>query len=189
MRILMLGNSLTTANGMPGMLAELLGAEVVVHARGGARLAEHLNPQTRLGASTQRALVEESWDFVVMQEMSNGPVRFPQRFAESVGRLCEMARAAGAQPVLYATWAHAEGSTKLAALGLSHEEMAALMRETCQAAAERGDALLADVGEEFQRRGSGAGLVAGDGVHPTPEGSRVACEVIARTIGCAPGCG
>lgn len=33
MRILMLGNSLTTANHMPEMLAKKLGAEVVVHAR------------------------------------------------------------------------------------------------------------------------------------------------------------
>lgn len=34
MRILMLGNSLTFANDMPRMLAELTGAEVVHHTRG-----------------------------------------------------------------------------------------------------------------------------------------------------------
>lgn len=45
MRILMLGNSLTFANDMPRMLAELIDAEVVYHTRGGARLAEHLNPK------------------------------------------------------------------------------------------------------------------------------------------------
>ena len=73
MRILMLGNSLTTANNMPRMLVSLTGAEVTVHARGGARLAEQLNPRTQLGARTQAALCSECWDYVVLQEMSHGP--------------------------------------------------------------------------------------------------------------------
>ena len=34
MRILMLGNSFTTANHMPDMLDELTGAEIVQHTRG-----------------------------------------------------------------------------------------------------------------------------------------------------------
>ena len=49
MRILMLGNSFTFVNEMPKMLAELTGAEVVQHTRGGARLAEQLNPKTKMG--------------------------------------------------------------------------------------------------------------------------------------------
>ena len=40
MRILMLGNSFTTANHMPDMLAELTGAEIVQHTRGGERVAD-----------------------------------------------------------------------------------------------------------------------------------------------------
>jgi len=39
MRILMPGNSYTFVNDMSSMLAELTGAEVVQHTRGGARLA------------------------------------------------------------------------------------------------------------------------------------------------------
>ena len=49
MRILMLGNSFTTANDLPGQLAALTGAEVVCHTRGGARLSEHLNPEHPFG--------------------------------------------------------------------------------------------------------------------------------------------
>ena len=60
MRILMLGNSLTSAQDMPDILAELTGAEVVCHTRGGARLSEHLNPNTRLGARTQGHLQRSS---------------------------------------------------------------------------------------------------------------------------------
>ncbi len=53
MRILMLGNSFTFTNNMPQMLAYLIGAEVVHHTQGGARLSEQLNPATRLGGRTQ----------------------------------------------------------------------------------------------------------------------------------------
>ena len=52
MRILMLGNSFTFTNNMPKMLSELTGAEVIHHTRGGARLSEQLNPNTRLGSQT-----------------------------------------------------------------------------------------------------------------------------------------
>ena len=44
MRILMLGNSFTYYNDMPRLLSAMTGWEVVSHTRGGARLAEHLNP-------------------------------------------------------------------------------------------------------------------------------------------------
>ena len=80
MRILMLGNSFTTANDLPAQLAALTGAEVVCHTRGGARLSEHLNPGTRLGARTQAALAGEHWDYVVLQEMSHGPCTSPGSF-------------------------------------------------------------------------------------------------------------
>ena len=102
MRILMLGNSLTSAQDMPDILAELTGAEVVCHTRGGARLSEHLNPNTRLGARTQAALAKEQWDYVVLQEMSHGPITAPGSFFASVERLCRQIRENGAIPVLYA---------------------------------------------------------------------------------------
>lgn len=100
MRILMLGNSLTSAQDMPDILAELTGAEVVCHTRGGARLSEHLNPNTRLGARTQAALAKEQWDYVVLQEMSHGPITAPGSFFASVERLCRQIRENGATRAL-----------------------------------------------------------------------------------------
>ena len=47
MRILMLGNSFTFTNDMPQMLADLTGAEVTHHARGGARMSEQLRHSKR----------------------------------------------------------------------------------------------------------------------------------------------
>lgn len=123
MRILMLGNSFTFFNDMPDMLAELTGAEVVAHTRGGARLSEQLNPNTRMGAATQAALREGKWDYVVLQEMSNGPITSPASFFSSVTRLCEQIRANGAVPVLYATWAYQRGGAKLRAFGMGYDQM------------------------------------------------------------------
>ena len=182
MRVLMLGNSLTTANGMPDLLARRLDAEVVVHARGGARLAEHLNPKTKLGEKTQRALAGERWDYVVLQEMSNGPVTSRERFLEASSSLCEMVRANGAQPILYATWAYAPDCPKLAKLGLTHDQMHKRMHAAFAEAAQVGGALLADAEKAFFRHADKESLYAPDGVHPSEAGSKLAANCIARAI-------
>ena len=77
---------------MPQMLADLTGAEVIHHTRGGARLSEQLNPNTNLGGRTQAALQDEKWDYVVLQEMSHGPITAPKSFFSSVGQLCRQIR-------------------------------------------------------------------------------------------------
>ncbi len=98
MRILMLGNSLTTAHDLPHILEAEFDAEVRVHARGGARLAEHLNPKTKLGANTTTALRDESWDVVVLQEMSHGAATSPHAYLRSVTALCDAILAQHATP-------------------------------------------------------------------------------------------
>lgn len=113
MRILMLGNSYTFANSLPETLATRLNAEVVHHTRGGARLAEQLNLKTKMGARTQAALQNERWDYVVLQEMSNGPIVSEEKFLQSVAALCARIRANGAVPVLYATWAYERAVSSL----------------------------------------------------------------------------
>ena len=117
MRILMLGNSFTFANNMPDTLANLIDAEVVQHTRGGARLAEQLNPDTKMGGMTQVALENEKWDYVILQEMSNGPITSRESFLNNTVLLCERIRSNGAVPVLYATWAYQKGGKQLASFG------------------------------------------------------------------------
>lgn len=182
MRILMLGNSFIFTNDLPGVLAGLTGGEVVHHTRGGARLAEQLNPATRLGAKTQTALREGRWDYVILQEMSNGPITSPQRFYDSVGKLCRQIRDNGAVPVLYATWAYAPGSGKLAEMGMGYEEMTRRLSEAYHEAARQNHALVADVGWRFFRMKEPVRLYAADGVHPSPLGTRVAAETIAEVL-------
>ena len=182
MRILMLGNSFTFYNDMPSTLADLIGAEVIAHTRGGARLSEHLNPDTQMGAKTLAALENEAWDYVVLQEMSNGPVTSKNAFRKSVALLCEKIRAAGAMPVLYATWAYARDCERLAELGLSYEVMAAELSAAYRDAAEQNDALLANVGQRFYQMTEEKDLYAEDRLHPNEEGSRLAAETIAEVI-------
>lgn len=182
MRILMLGNSLTTANGLPDLLADRLDAEVLVHARGGARLAEHLNPATKLGARTRDALQAGGWDYLVMQEMSNGPVRFRQRFLDATAALAEAAVSGGATPVLYSTWAYAPASLKLAKLGLTHEQMHEQMHAAALEATRASEMLLADAGEAFFRHADKETLYASDGVHPSAAGTQVALDVLASAM-------
>lgn len=182
MRILMLGNSFTAANDLPQRLARLTVAEVMAHTRGGARLAEQLNPKTKLGARTKAALEGEPWDFVILQEMSHGPISSPQGFFTSVKRLCEWIHAKGAAPVLFATWAYEKGGAKLAAKGWDYEDMARQLAQTCRQAAEENHALLAEVGKRFYEFSPTHHLYAADGVHPNEAGSQLAAEVIAKTL-------
>ena len=182
MRILMLGNSFIFTNDLPQILAALTGGEVVHHTRGGARLAEQLNPNTRMGSRTLAALARESWDYVVLQEMSNGPITAPDRFLESVAGLCRLIGQNGATPVLYATWAYEKGSEKLGEMGMDYGEMTRRLSRAYHQAAAQNHALVADVGLRFYEHSEGQGLYAPDGVHPNGVGTRIAAETIASVI-------
>ena len=182
MRILMLGNSFTFTNHMPQMLAQLTGAQVVHHTRGGARLSEHLNPNTKLGARTQAALRDERWDYVVLQEMSHGPITCPKSFFSSVKQLCRQIEENGAVPILYATWAYQRNGTKLASKGWEYDEMARKLSQAYQKAAQENHALLADAGLRFYELADTQELYASDGVHPNEQGSRIAAQTIGEAI-------
>lgn len=177
MRILMLGNSLTTANGMPEMLAGLLDCEVKVQARGGARLSEHLNSKTKMGGETLRLIDEEEWDYAILQEMSKGPAVSFEKYAQSVEKLSVLLKAKGIIPVIYGTWAYDRKDKT----GLSLEEMHLKMHEAFERVSDANDILLADVCRAFHEREYN-GLISSDGVHPSGEGSALAADILAKVI-------
>lgn len=182
MRILMLGNSFTFMNNMPQMLAEITGAEVVEFTRGGSRLAEFLNPATNMGGKTVQALENEHWDYVILQEMSNGPITARRSFAKSIRLLAEKIRFVGAVPVLYATWAYRPGAAQYKEVKMGYEEMAEAMYAACHEVAEQNNVLVADVGRKFFELSKTQDLYGEDGSHPNERGSRIAAEVIAEVI-------
>lgn len=182
MRILMLGNSYTSANHLSLMLAEMTGAEVVAHTRGGARLAEQLNPATKLGNKTLKALHDEKWDYVIVQEMSNGPITSKEKFMTNLSKLCGLIRENGAIPVLFATWAYEKNGKQLKKFGMEYEDMICSMKETFREAAKRTSCLLADVTTAFEQQAETVKLYAPDGSHPSETGSKLAARTIAKVI-------
>ena len=193
MRILMLGNSFTTANHMPDMLAELTGAEIVQHTRGGERLADQLNPKTKMGKRTQEALQNEKWDFVILQEMSNGPITSKASFLENAEKLCEKIRENGAKPVFYATWAYQRGGKKLETFGMDYDEMYQKLRANYYKEAQKYGLDLIPCGDviqtlrkekEFNVREGGISLCR-DGFHMNYLYGRyaLACTWLAKIFG------
>ncbi len=182
MRILMLGNSFTFVNNMPNTLVELTGAEVIHYTRGGARLAEFLNPKTKMGSMTQETLQNEKWDYVILQEMSNGPITSKEKFLTNVGKLCNQIRENGATPILYATWAYQKDGKQLQEFGMDYDEMFRQMYASYHEAADQNHCLIADVGERFYELSKDQNLYAEDGCHPNENGSRIAAETIAAVI-------
>ncbi len=182
MRILMLGNSYIFTNNLPQMLAELTGAEVIHHTRGGARLAEQLNPNTAMGAQTLSALNDSHWDYVVLQEMSNGPVTSREKFLQSAAALCKKILSIGAVPVFYLTWPYQKDGPQLQKSGLDYEKMYSDLQSAYREAAATNHGLIADVGTAFYERRTTENLYAGDGSHPNEAGSLLAAKIIAHTI-------
>lgn len=182
MRILFLGNSFTFFNDLPQMIAELLDAEVGRSLRGGAYLFQHLDPADELYAQTHKFLTEEKWDYVVLQDQSQGPITHPAEFQQAVRELSPLIRAAGAKPILYETWAYREGSDILASTGLSFEDMQQKLTEGYGAAARENDALLAPVGQAFAVARATTPIYCDDDYHPAEPGSRIAAQVFAEVI-------
>ena len=186
MRILMLGNSFTFYNDMPQILAGLTGAEVVAHTKGGAYLSEQLDSETDMGEKTLKALGEEKWDFVVLQEYSNGPILKKEEFNKSVDELCQLAKGAGAKVIFYATWAYQKDGDFLPEFTrdsmIGYEEMFLALHAAYYEAAERNHALIADVGRKFYELADSEALYAEDGKHSNLHGSEVAANVLAEVI-------
>ena len=183
MRILFLGNSFTFFNDLPQLVASLLNAEVGRSLRGGAYLYQHLDPADELYTQTNQLLTEDKWDYVVLQDQSQGPITHPEEFSRAVAVLSDMIRAAGGKPVLYETWAYEEGSDTLASTGMTFSEMQQRLSDGYRDAAEANQTLLAPVGQVFAEARKMAQLYdVGDHYHPSLAGSRLAAETIAAAI-------
>ena len=114
-RILFIGNSLTSANNLPAMVAAIAdsrGVEVITdaHTPGGARLRNHAANKNVL-----RKLRKQSWDFVVLQEQSQSPGFNDWQLARDVfphaTRLVEESKKVNPDTsvIFYMTMAHRNG--------------------------------------------------------------------------------
>lgn len=103
--VLFIGNSFTARNDLPDLIANLAAArgkslQHLLISAGGASLRTHWNAGTAL-----QAIQKGQYDAVVLQEQSTLPIKNAQRTHENIRLFHDAIQAAGAQTVLYMTWA------------------------------------------------------------------------------------
>jgi hypothetical protein len=169
LRVLFLGNSLTEANDLPGLVAAFGRArgaslEIGAFTPGGYSLEDHWADQGR------QLLASGDWDAVVLQQ---GPSALPEsqvllrRFAIA---WADEARRAGAVPALYTVWPEAYRSYALPTVIASY-------RDAARAAGARVLPAGAAWREAWRRKRS-LPLYGPDGFHPSPMGSYLAALVV-----------
>ena len=180
-RILFIGNSYTSRNQLPRLIADLAASaehpsrvEFELIFAGGASLKRHWN-----AGIAQQALGRQSWNYVVLQEQSTLPLKNPARYHENVRLFAPEIDRRGAKPVLYLTWAREQAPDSQDSITRAVEEIAAEI-----------GALVIPVGPAWRSviaSHHDLALYTDDGSHPTAAGSYLAaCVFLARMFGEAP---
>jgi hypothetical protein len=190
-RILFIGNSLTFGNDLPGMVAGLAMAgghrvETAMLAEGGWKLADHA-----AAARTAEVIAGSPWQYVVLQEQSQLPSVEALRTGTmypAARALARSARAAGATPLFYQTWARRDGWPERGLRG--YQQMQTQVNRGYAAIAEELGAPIAPAGEAWRvalRRVRGLRLWEDDGIHATAQGTYLAaCVFYAAFFGESP---
>jgi hypothetical protein len=162
-RVLFIGNSLTYANDLPGILARLDPSIAVASvAQPNLALIDHLNGQSDAVAR----IVSARWDYVVLQQGPTSRAIDRDTLVLAVRGFDRHIRAAGARTVVYMVW---PSKDRLA----SFDEV----QRSYRLAAESVDALLVPVGEAWRlawKLDEQPALYDADGFHPSRLGSYLA---------------
>lgn len=170
LRVLFVGNSLTTVNDLPRQVQQIAASagctlEYRVVAFDGFSLEDHWNQ-----GAARRAIAEGGWSFVVLQQ---GPSALPESrvlLVEYARRFADQARRVGAEPAFYMVWP-----------ALTRRADAEGVRQSYDAAARSTHGLLLPAGEAWRaamRADSSVRLYGPDGFHPTAAGSFLAALVV-----------
>lgn len=169
--ILFIGNSFTSRNDLPRVLADLALAapkpkrlHVMSIVAGGASLRRHWN-----AGVARTALETTRWDHVVLQEQSTLPIKNRARYHENVRLFAAEIARNGARAALYMTWARQRAPDTQDAITRAVEDIAAEI-----------GARIIPVGRAWQMAAIEAPhlqLYAADGSHPSMAGSFLAACV------------
>lgn len=196
--ILLIGNSYTKYNNMPGMLRKICtskGQKVKVTsvAKSMASLSDFASRSTSLGKKVRRLLKTQKWDYVVLQERHYYPLTDISEMLKSVRALQPYIEAAGAKTALYMTWAPEKGHSdyqKYKKLVSSRTEYQKKITRAYEYVADKTDAIVIPVGlafENAQKQSKSLSLIAKDKSHPTKCGSYLAaCTIYAALFDQSP---
>ena len=194
-KVLFIGNSLTSANNLPGMVADIAGSHgyrVICdsYTPGGARLFHHAsNPKVL------QKIKERSWDFVVFQEQSQYPGFSKKQLSKDVfpyaKRLNEAVKNANDRSgvVFYMTMARRNGDPKnknVSSELLTYEGMQKRVNRCYLEMGTRNRALIAPVGEVWRviRQEKPSLNLYKDNTHPNRKGTYlVACVFFTTFFG------
>lgn len=178
-RVLFIGNSFTYVNDLPAMLTKLAqagGQKPLVCARetpGGCSFEKHWKDGKAL-----KAIQSRKWDYVVLQEVSNGPVTNKAGMFEYARKLNEAVTTQGAKTLLYMTWAWPKPDTQ-PVITLAYQELAKDLNARLVPVGIAWDATL--------KAHPAIGLFAKDNHHPSPAGTYLAaCAFYAVIYGRSP---
>jgi hypothetical protein len=176
LRALFIGNSYTYFHDLPGTIAALANA---------AREERPLDfqsstipgvtLQTHWDEGRARAAVrEKKWDFVILQEQSQRPLKNPNLTEKAARKFDEEIDKNGAQTLLYLTWARKDAP-----------ETQTQLTSTLQDLSKKLKARIAPVGPAWGRalkERPDFELHGSDGSHPTPAGTYLAACVFYASI-------
>jgi hypothetical protein len=185
-RVLFVGNSYTFVNDLPATFAALAQAgghdvRTGMVAQGGETLALHVS-----SADVEAQLASRRWGVVVLQEQSEIPAVVGLRESQmdpAARELVGLARAAGAEPLLFLTWAHRDGWPESGLPGYAGMQEA--LDDGYLAVAGEDHAAVAPVGYAWWtllHETPSVVLWQDDGSHPTVAGTYLAACVFYATI-------
>ncbi len=192
-KVLFIGNSLTSANNLPSMIADIAksnGFKIIYdsYTSGGARLANHAsNPKVL------KKIKEKPWDFVVFQEQSQYPgfskkqlsrdvFPYAKRLTQSVKNFSNQSKV-----VFYMAMARRNGdpeNKKVSHELLTYEGMQRRVNQCYIEMAKDNGALIAPVGEVwmFIRKNKPSLNLYSDNIHPNKTGTYLAACVFYATF-------
>lgn len=188
MKILMIGNSATYYNDVPGILSNLIsenGMEVTVHSatKGGARLSNALSEETPQHEKLCSLLSDNKYDVLFLQEHGIHGIVDTKGFTESAAMLCKWVMAP--RTILYVPCARKEGNEALIRKGWTAREMTDMAYSAYSEAAKVIGAELSPATVCFMNileKHPDAPLHAEDMAHPSLLGSSVIATTLYRTL-------
>ena len=175
LRVLFIGNSLTSFNNLPVLFESLAAGAGQTRpitrtvAVDGFSLEDHWNQ-----GDAQKAIASGPWDIVVLQQGPSALVESRRLLVAYAERFAKVIRAAGARPAMYMVWPSTERSFDFPNVSTSYRSAARAVSGDLYA--------VGDAWRKVLREHRDIKLYSNDGLHPTVAGSYLAAVVIYRQI-------